>query len=71
MVESVIDSKLVVNRKMTTNNRVIGFCQEEGVDLDVTLASRFSQKEGGDLVEVIDLVAKVFKVLRGILMFTI
>jgi hypothetical protein len=47
---------------MSTSDKVVGFSQAEGVDHDDTLASRFSQKEGGDLVEVVASVVKGFEV---------
>jgi len=47
---------------MSTNDKVVGFSQEEEVDLDVTLALGFSKKERGDLVEVVSLVSRYFEV---------
>jgi hypothetical protein len=63
IVESMIDPRLATDGSVVEyKDMVVGFSQGEGVDLDVTLASRFSQKEGGDLVEVDALVAGGFEV---------
>jgi hypothetical protein len=40
----------------------VEFSQGEGVDIDNTLASGFSQKAGGDLVEVVASITKGFEV---------
>jgi len=54
IVEFEINSKLATHGSVVEyKNKVVGFSQGERVDLDVTLASSFSQKEGGDLVEVV------------------
>jgi hypothetical protein len=47
---------------MSISNRDVGFSQEEGVDLDLTLALGFSEREGGDLVEVVASIGKGFEV---------
>jgi len=56
IVESDIDFKLVVDRSVVEyRDRVVDSLREweltwgEKVDLDDTIASRLSQKEGGDL----------------------
>jgi hypothetical protein len=47
---------------MSSSDRVVGFSQAEGVDLNDTLASRFSELEGGALVEIVASVARGFEV---------
>jgi hypothetical protein len=43
-------------------DKVVGFSQAKGVDLDVTLVSGFSKKERGDVLEVDASMAKGFEV---------
>jgi hypothetical protein len=56
---------------MSTSDKIDGFSQVEGVDRDNTLAPGFSQSEGGALVEIVALVARGLRGMRGILMLTI
>jgi hypothetical protein len=46
---------------MSTSDKVVWFSQKEEIDLHVNLGSWFSQNEGGEDVEVVSLVARVFE----------
>jgi hypothetical protein len=58
----LIPSLQLIEILMSTSDKVVRFSQEEGVDLDVILTSKFFQKEGGELVEIVASVAQGFKV---------
>jgi hypothetical protein len=61
IMESTIYSKFADNgNDVEYKDRVVGFYKVEGVSYYVNLVSRFSQKEGVDLVEVVSSVAKGF-----------
>jgi hypothetical protein len=66
IMESMIDSKLAVDGSIEEyKDRVVGFSQKEGVDLDEILAlvtRGFSWKEGVDLVEGFSSVVQGFEV---------
>ena len=63
IVESMIDSNLIVDRSVVEyRGKGVEFSQGEGVDINNTLASGFSQKAGGDLVEVVASITKGFEV---------
>lgn len=60
IVESMIDSMLVFDGSVVEYmNMIVGF--SKGFDLDVTLALGLYQKEGGYLVEVVELIPKCFQ----------
>jgi hypothetical protein len=63
IVESMIDSNLVADGSVVEYRaKGVEFSQGEGVDIDNTLSSGFSQKAGGDLVEVVASITKGFEV---------
>ena len=63
IVDLEIDSRLAVDGSVVGyRDRVVGFYQGEGVDLDNTLALGFSQMEGVDPKEGVVLVVKGFEV---------
>jgi hypothetical protein len=52
----MIDSRLAIDGSVVEYvDRVVGLSQGEGVNLDVTPTSRFSQKEGDNLIEVVSI----------------